>query len=159
MRRVVPGGVVALLLCASFAGAAIPRPGHFDGTTSQVYPDGSLGTVAIKMTHGGRRLRSFDIIWLAACDSGFTTLSQGTHAQGTVNDQGGFRGDGTYRSDQGNLAGTPYTATVTDHLRGRFESRKAARGTFQATVVLHDRSGTAVSTCTSPSLRWSAQRR
>jgi hypothetical protein len=159
MRRVVPGGVVGLLVCASFAGAAIPRPGHFDGTTSQVYPDGSLGTVEIKMTHGGRRLRSFDIIWLAACDSGFTPLSQGTHAAGTVDAQGRFRGDGTYRSDEGNLAGTPYTATVTDHLRGRFESRKAARGTFQATAVLHDQSGMAVSTCISPSLRWTAQRR
>jgi hypothetical protein len=159
MRRVVTGGVVVLLACATAALAAIPQPGKFSGTTSQTFPDGSLGTVEMKMTHGGRRLKSFDIDWLAPCDSGFTTLSQGTHAVGSLSKRGSFEGSDTYFSDGGNLAGTPYTAMVTDHLRGTFPGRKVAKGTFQATAVLRDRSGAPVSTCTSPRLSWTAKRR
>jgi hypothetical protein len=159
MRRVVTAGVVALLACASFALAAIPQPGKFTGTTSQIYPDGKPGTVEIKMTRGGRRLKSFDIAWLAPCDSGFTTLSQGTHAVGSLSSRGSFEAADTYFSDKGNLADTPYTAMVTDHLHGRFASRAKAKGTFQATAVLRDESGTPVATCTSPRMSWSAKRR
>ena len=157
--RAASGGIVALLVCASVAPAAIPQPGKFSGTTSQAFPDGSPGTVDIKMTHGGRRLKSFDIVWLATCDSGFTTLSQGTHAVGSLNKRGSFQGSDTYFSDTGNLAGTPYTAMVTDHLRGRFTGRSKAQGTFQATAVLRDAGGNPVSSCSSPRLSWSAERR
>lgn len=148
-----------LLACASAALAALPHSGRFNGTTSQSYPDGSLGTVEIKMTHGGRRIKSFDITWLAACDSGFTTLSQGTQAVGSLSSRGSFEAADTYFSNQGNLAGTPYTAMVTDHLHGWFASRAKAKGTFQATAVLRDASGTPVSTCTSPRMSWNAKRR
>jgi hypothetical protein len=159
MRCVVTGGAVVLLACASSALAAIPQPGKFTGTTSQIYPDGSPGTVEMKMTRGGRRLKSFDIVWLAPCDSGFTTLSQGTHAVGSLSKRGSFEGSDTYVSTQGNLAGTPYTAMVTDHLHGWFASKAMAKGTFQATAVLRDPSGTPVSTCASPRISWSAKRR
>ena len=155
--RLAAGAVAALLACAALAAAAIPRAGKFSGTTSQLYPDGSAGTVSIKVTHGGRRLRSFDITWLAACDSGFTTLSQGTHAEGTVTRGGKFGGRGSYFSDQGNLAGTQYTATVTDHIEGRFVGKRRAKGTFKARAVLRDAAGQPVSTCTTPVIRWRAR--
>jgi len=147
-----------LLGFSGVALATIPKPGRFSGATSQTYPDGSLGAVTIKMTHHGRRIRSFDITWLAPCDSGFTTLSQGTHAKGSVTSRGKFHGRGTYSSDQGNLIGTRYTATVTDSVSGKFVSKRKAKGTFQATAVLLDASGQAVSTCTSPTITWSVKR-
>jgi hypothetical protein len=160
IHRVLAGGVVALLAFASMALATtIPHAGKFSGTTSQTYPDGSLGTIEIKMTQGGKRIRSLDITWLAPCDSGFTTLSQGTHAEGTVSSRGRFRGAGKYVSDQGNLAGTQYTAIVNDKLTGRFVSRTEAKGTFQATAVLRDAAGQPVSTCTSPRIGWRAEHR
>ena len=148
---------MTLLVCAAVALATIPRPGRFSGATSQTYPDGRPGTVSIEMTRHGRRIRSFDITWLAPCDSGFTTLSQGTHAEGSVTSRGRFRGHGSYTSDQGNLVGTQYTATVSDRLNGKFVSRKNAKGTFQATAVLRDASGQPVSTCTSPTVAWQAE--
>lgn len=157
--RFAIGGLVALLVCASAALAAIPKPGRFTGTTDQAYPDGSLGTVAIKMTHGGRRIKGFEIAWLAACDSGFTTLSQGTHAQGSLSRRGKFRGHGSYFSNGGNLAGTQFTATIRDRLRGRFVSRRRAKGTFRASAILHDASGRQVSTCSTPRINWRAGRR
>ena len=137
--------------------ATIPKPGKFSGATSQTNPDGSLGAVTIKMTHHGRRIHSFDITWLAPCDGGFTTLSQGTHATGSLTSRGKFRGHGSYSSNQGNLEGTQYTATITDAVSGRFVGKKKAKGTFQATAVLMDASGQAVSTCTSPTITWSAK--
>jgi hypothetical protein len=137
--------------------ATIPRSGKFGGATSQTYPDGSLGAVTIRMTHHGRRIRSFDIIWLAPCDGGFTTLSQGTHATGSVTSRGKFRGHGSYSSDKGNLIGTQYTATVTDKVSGRFVSKNKAKGAFQASAVLRDASGQPVSTCTSPTITWRAK--
>ncbi|MEK6250769.1 MAG: hypothetical protein AABM43_02290 [Actinomycetota bacterium] len=149
---------MTLLVCSAVALATIPRPGKFSGATSQTYPDGSLGAVTIRMTHHGRRIRSFDITWLAPCDSGFTTLSQGTHAEGSVTSRGKFRGHGSYSSDKGNLIGTQYTATVTDKVRGRFVGRNKAKGTFQATAVLGDASGQPVSTCASPTITWRAKR-
>jgi hypothetical protein len=157
--RVLVGGAVALLAFAAAALATIPQPGRFSGSTSQTYPDGSLGTVKIKMTHAGQRIKSFDITWLAACDSGFSTLSQGTHAKGSLSSGGKFHGGGSYFSDQGNLTGTQYTAMVTDRLKGKFVSKTKARGTFQATAVLRDAGGQPVSTCTSPTLSWRAKHR
>jgi hypothetical protein len=158
-RRALIGALAGLLVWAATAPATIPKPGKFSGTTSQTYPDGSLGTISIKLTHHGRRIRSLDITWLADCDSGFTALSQGTHAEGSVSGRGKFHGHGTYFSDQGNLAGTQYTAMVTDRLRGRFVSRTKAKGTFQASAVLSDAGGQPVSTCTSPTISWRAKRR
>jgi hypothetical protein len=158
IRRVVAAGGAILLSGAALAAAAIPRDGGFFGTTSQVFADGSPGTVAIKIAHHGRRLRSFDITWLAPCDSGFTPLSQGTHARGPVSGRGKFKGHGHYFSDQGNLAGTQYTATISDRLQGRFAAPGEARGTFQATAVLRDGGGHPVSTCTTPAISWQASR-
>jgi hypothetical protein len=150
-------GVAILLAFTNLASAKVPWPGRFDGSTDQAYPNGGFGTVTIKMTQKGRRIEGFDITWLAPCDSGFSTLSQGTHAEGSVTRKGKFRGSGSYQSDQGNLAGTQYTATITDSLRGRFTGKGAGKGTFQATAVLHDASGKQVSTCTSPPIRWKAK--
>jgi hypothetical protein len=147
-----------LLGFSGVALATIPKPGKFSGATSQTNPDGSLGAVTIKMTHHGRRIHSFDITWLASCDGGFTTLSQGTHATGSLTSRGKFRGHGSYSSNKGNLEGTQYTATVTDAVSGRFSSKKMAKGTFQATAVLLDAGGRPVSTCTSPTITWSAKR-
>ena len=144
-----------LLFCAA-APAAIPQPGRFDGLTSQAYPDGSRGTVTLKMTGGGRTIQRFNITWLASCDSGFTTLSQGTRAEGSLDRRGRFKGGGTYISDAGNLAGTGYTATVQNRLRGRFVGKRRAQGTFRATAVLRDLTGQPVSTCASPAIRWGA---
>jgi hypothetical protein len=158
-RRVLTWGVAGMLVFAAAAPAAIPQPGRFGGLTTQTYPDGSQGTVQIKVTGGGRTLKSFDITWLAPCDSGFTTLSQGTHAKGSISSRGKFKGSGSYFSDRGNLAGTQYTATISDRLRGRFVGERKAKGSFQATAVLRDASGQPVSTCTSPPIRWRAQHR
>jgi hypothetical protein len=159
VRRVSIGGVATLLVWAAAAQAAIPQPGSFSGSTSQIYADGSQGTVKIKMTRQGRRIRSFDITWLAPCDSGFTTLSQGTHAEGSVSSRGKFRGRGDYVSDRGNLVGTQYTAQVSDRLKGKFVSKTKAKGNFQATAVLRDAAGQPVSTCTSPIINWRAEHR
>jgi hypothetical protein len=161
VRRIVsvPLCAAALLLCAAAALAGLPRSGGFTGTTSQVYPDGSRGTVTMKLAVQGRELSSFDITWLAPCDSGFTELSQGTHAAGTVSSRGRFRGHGSYFSAKGNLAGTPYSATISDRLRGRFVSTGRAKGSFQATAVIKDAGGQPVSTCTSPTIRWRARHR
>jgi hypothetical protein len=159
IRRAGAGALALLLVCAAAAPGAIPRPGAFAGPTSQAYPDGSRGTVKIEMTRGGRRIARFDITWLAACDNGFTNLSQGTRAEGWLSSRGRFHGGGRYLSDGGNLEGTPYTATVRNRLRGRFVSRTRAKGTFQATAVLHDAAGLAVSTCASPPIAWSATHR
>jgi hypothetical protein len=147
-----------LLSGAALAAAAIPGDGGLHGTTSQLFADGSPGTVAIKIAHHGRRLRGFDITWLAPCDSGFTLLSQGTHARGPVSGRGKFKGHGRYFSDQGNLAGTQYTATISDRLQGRFVAPGRAKGSFQATAVLRDAGGHPVSTCTSPAISWLAGR-
>lgn len=159
IRRGLTGGLLGLLVFAAAAPATIPQPGRFSGVTSQAYPDGSRGTVKIKMTKRGQRIRSFDITWLAPCDSGFTELSQGTHAEGSLSSRGRFHGGGTYFSDRGNLAGTQYTATITDRLTGRFVSETKAKGTFQATAVLRDASGQPVATCTSPKVTWRAKHR
>lgn len=147
-----------LLTGGALAAAAIPRDGGLRGMTSQLFADGSAGTVAVKISHHGHRLRSFDITWLAPCDNGFTPLSQGTHAKGPVNGRGRFKGHGRYFSDQGNLAGTQYTATIRDRLQGRFVTPGEAKGSFQATAVLRDGGGKPVSTCTSPSISWGASR-
>jgi hypothetical protein len=147
-----------LLGFSGVALATIPKPGKFAGATSQAFADGSLGAVKIKMTHHGRRISSFDITWLAPCDGGFTTLSQGTHATGSVTSRGKFRGHGSYSSNKGNLEGTQYTATVTDAVSGKFVGKRKAKGTFQATAVLRDASGQPVSICTSPTITWSAKR-
>ncbi len=156
---VLIGGLATLLAASALALGAIPWSGRFSGATSQTYPDGSLGTVSIKMTHHGRRIHSFDITWLAVCDSGFTALSQGTHAEGSVTSRGRFHGSGTYTSDQGNLVGTQYTATVTDSVSGKFVGKRKAKGTFQATAVLRDAGGQQVSTCTTPAITWRAKHR
>jgi hypothetical protein len=156
IRRVVAGGVATLLVGAALAAAAIPRDGGLQGTTSQLFADGSAGRVAIGIARHGHRLRSFDITWLAPCDSGFTPLSQGTHARGPVSRRGKFKGHGRYFSDQGNLAGTQYTATISDRLQGRFIAPGKAKGSFQATAVLRDAGGRPVSTCTSPVISWRA---
>jgi hypothetical protein len=158
-RRVLSGGIATLLAFASLAWAAIPQPGRFDGRTSQIYPDGSRGRVKIKMTQGGVRIKSFDITWLATCDSGFSELSQGTHAVGTVSSRGRFHGSGRYFSDTGNLEGTEFTAMIDDRLSGRFVSKTKARGTFQATAVLRDAAGMPVSTCVTPTIGWTAAHR
>jgi hypothetical protein len=162
MRRARPAliaGPAALLVCAATALATIPTPGKFSGTTSQLNPDGTQGTVEITMTQQGHKIKSFEIEWLAPCDSGFTTLSQGTHAEGSVTSRGKFHGHGTYLADKGNLQGTPYTATITDHLKGRFVSKIKAKGTFRATAVVRDAAGQPVSTCTSPTVVWHAKHR
>jgi hypothetical protein len=148
-----------LLVVAASAAALTPRAGRYAGRTDQVYPDGSRGGVAIKMTRGGRRIKRFEITWLAACDNGFTALSQGTRAVGSLSRRGRFRGRDTYLSDRGNLAGTPYTATISDRLRGRFVSRRRARGSFRATAVIEDPGGRPVSSCATPPIRWRAGRR
>ena len=111
------------------------------------------------MTRGGHRIAGFNITWLAACDNGFTPLSQGTHARGWLSSRGRFHGGGRYFSDGGNLEGTQYTATVRNRLRGRFVSKTRAMGTFKATAVLHDAADQPVSTCTSPVIGWSAEHR
>jgi hypothetical protein len=152
------GGLAALLLIAASAAALAPRAGRYAGATDQGYPDGSHGTVAIEMTRGGRRIKHFEITWLAACDNGFTALAQGTRAVGSLSRRGGFRGRDTYFSDRGNLAGTPYTATISDRLRGRFVSRRRAKGSFRATAVIEDPGGRQVSSCATPPIRWSAKR-
>jgi hypothetical protein len=151
--------LAATLLCCAIATAAIPRPGKFGGETSQAYPDGSQGTVAIRMGDGGRAIERFNITWLAPCDSGFVPLSQGTRAEGTLSRRGRFEGGGTYFSDSGNLAGSGYTATVRNRLRGRFVGARRAKGTFRATAVIRDASGAPVSSCASPLIAWSAARR
>jgi hypothetical protein len=160
-RRVLTGGFATLLTFAfaSLAIAALPQPGRFDGTTSQTYPDGNKGTVTIKMTRGGVRIKAFDITWLARCDSGFSELSQGTHAEGTVSSRGRFHGSGRYFSDAGNLEGTGFTAMIEDRLGGRFVSKTKAKGTFQATAVLRDSAGRPVSTCSTPTIGWTAKHR
>ena len=155
--RVLLGSALLLLCGAAIASAARPRGGGFDGSTSQLYPDGSSGTVTLKLARHGQRLSGFDITWLAPCDSGFTPLSQDTHARGSVDERGRFHGRGSYFSDQGNLAGTQYTATVSDRLRGRFVTPRRAKGSFQATAVLKNAGGQPVSTCTSPTIRWRAK--
>jgi hypothetical protein len=114
--------------------------------------------VRLQVSHHGRRLRSFDITWSATCDSGFTALVQGTHARGPLSRQGRFKGGGRYASAQGNLAGTQYTATVSDRLSGRVLSPGTARGSFEATAVLKDGGGQPVSTCASPRISWQAGR-
>jgi hypothetical protein len=157
--RVLVGCLAGLLVWAATSAATIPKSGKFTGTTAQTFPDGSLGTISIKLTHHGRRIKSFAITWLAECDSGFTALSQGTHAEGSLSTRGKFHGHDTYFSDQGNLTGTQYTAMITDRLRGRFVSRTRAKGTFQASAVLSDAGGQPVSTCTSPTFGWRATRR
>lgn len=157
--RVVAAGALALLVFAATSAAVVPHAGRYAGSTSQASPDGSLGTVQIKMTHRGKRIKGLDISWLASCDNGFTDLSQGTHAAGTVTSRGRFHGGDTYYSDQGNLQGTQYTAMVTDQLDGRFVSRRRATGSFQASAVLRDASGAQVATCTTPPIAWSATRR
>jgi hypothetical protein len=162
MRRIRPVLIAAATMpfvCAATALATIPNPGQFSGTTSQLNPDGSSETVEIKMTHQGHKVRSFDIAWLAPCDNGFTTLFQGTHAEGSVTSRGKFHGHGTYFADQGNLQGTPYTATVTDRLKGRFVSKIRAKGTFEAVAILRDAGGQPVSTCTTPTVVWHAKHR
>ena len=147
-----------LLLCCAVASAAIPQPGRFDGLTSQPYPDGSRGTVTITMTGGGQTIHRFNITWLAGCDNGFMALSQGTRAEGSLDRRGRFKGAGTYFSETGNLAGTGYTATIRNRLRGRFVGELRVRGTFRATAVMRDLNGQPVSTCASPVIRWSAAR-
>jgi len=159
IKRAAAGCVAATLLCCAAATAAIPQPGRFGGDTSQAYPDGSRGTVTIRMTGSGRTIHAFNITWLAACDSGFNPLSQGTRAEGRLSRRGRFAGGGTYVSDGGNLAGTEYTATIRNRLRGRFLGRLRAEGTFRATAVLRDAAGRPVSTCASPAFSWSASRR
>jgi hypothetical protein len=158
--RLAAAGVVAVtLICCAAVTAAIPQPGRFAGQTSQAYSDGSNGTVTMRMGGGGRVIRRFNITWLAACDSGFTPLSQGTRAKGMLGSRGRFRGGGTYISDTGNLAGTGYTATIRNRLRGRFVGKRRAEGTFVATAVLRDAAGRPVSSCASPEIGWSAARR
>jgi hypothetical protein len=111
------------------------------------------------MIGGGRTIQRFNITWLAGCDSGFTSLSQGTRAEGSLDRRGRFAGGGTYVSDAGNLAGTGYTATIRNRLRGRFVAERRAQGTFRATAVLRDAAGLPVSSCASPAIGWSAVRR
>jgi len=158
-RAALPAGAAILLACAALAAAEIPRPGHFAGTTSQQGLDGRPAPVSIEISRGGRRLESLDITWFAPCDSGFSTLAQVTHAEGTLNRRGRFRGRGTYRSAEGNLKGTAYTATVSDRLVGRFVSRRRVRGAFRAVAVLRDPDGRPVSTCRTPRIGWGASRR
>jgi hypothetical protein len=154
-RGVVVAGLAVLLVLAAAAPAATPPDGSLHGTTSQTFADGSAGTVKLRVARQGRRLRGFDITWLAPCDSGFVPLAQGTHASGPLS-RGRFKGHGRYFSDGGNLAGTPYSATVTDRLRGRFVAPGRAKGTFRATAVLSDAAGQPVSTCSTPAISWRA---
>ena len=158
MRRFT--GVAAIALIALVAAAPalgkVPQAGKFSGTTSQTDPSGAAEVVNLSVTQQGTHLKRLDIGWVAACDSGFTQLSQATRAQGSISGRGKFHGKGTYTSTTGNLVGTPYSAQVTSTVRGRFVSRTKAKGTFQATAVLLDPNGTPVSTCASPTVTWRA---
>lgn len=154
-RIILALAVAGSLVSAGGALAAIPGPGTFSGRTSQVAPNGSAAKVTIK-TARDRKVKSLSIDWLSTCDNGYPNLVQTTHASGTLTRSGAFHGDGTYSSNSGNLSGTQYTASITDHLKGRFVTKRKARGTFQATAKVMDASGRQVSTCTTPLITWTA---
>jgi hypothetical protein len=158
MRRCTGVAAIALvaLLLAVPALAKAPQAGKFTGTTSQADPSGAPEVVNLSVTNHGAHLKRLDIGWVAACDSGFTQLSQATRAQGSISGRGKFHGKGTYTSTTGNLVGTQYSAQVTSNVRGRFISKTKAKGTFQATAVLLDANGTPVSTCTTQTVTWRA---
>jgi hypothetical protein len=160
MRRgLIAGLAVAMLAFPSAAGAVIPQPGKFTGTTTESSPGGTPLGVDIKITHGGIKLKRFALSWTAPCDSGFSTLGQATRAVGVLSSRGKFHGSGNYQSTGGNLAGTQYTGQVTTKLKGQFVGKLKAKGTFQATAVVTDTTtGAPVSTCTSPTIHWRAKR-
>jgi hypothetical protein len=151
--------VVGSMLAAAVAFAAVPKVGLFEGTTSQASLEGNEPGVRIAVIRHGHRVKRLEIDWYASCDNGKPTLVQSTMTSGTLAASGKFQATAKYETDSGNLKGTGYTGKVTDHLRGKFVSATRAKGTFQAVVVVSDETGTPVSTCRTPLIRWSASHR
>ena len=98
-RGVVVAGLAVLLVLAAAAPAATPPDGSLQRHDFADLPQTAApGTVELRVARQGRRLRGFDITWLAPCDSGFEPLAQGTHASGPLS-KGRFKGHGRYFSD------------------------------------------------------------
>ena len=157
-RALVVAALLGLLLLPATAAALVPQKGKYEGTTGQTAPSGAHLPVQIKLTHGGIKLKRFLIGWTASCDSGYVPLAQATRAVGVLSTRGKFHGSGDYQSSSGNLTGTQYTAQIKTKLKGQFVSERKAKGTFSATAVLTDTTtGSAVSTCTTPTVHWHAK--
>ena len=90
--------------------------------------------MSIKVTHGGFRVRSDSTIgWvrqlrqrLYPADPGHQAAVSPVSARRPASTVGG-----DYKSDLGNLAGTPYVAQVTSKLQGKFTGKRKAKGNFQ----------------------------
>jgi hypothetical protein len=123
--------------------AAAPRPGGFAGKTGQDR------RVALLVDGAGARVTRFRISYLATCEDGTTVNGRFEYTNLRIR-RGRFSGRA---SDTRDFVGGRATSRV--RLRGRFVSRRRAKGSWNAQITI--RSGNTTH-CSVSELRWSAHR-
>jgi hypothetical protein len=155
LRPAMAVWAVLVLAAAGTALAAQPEPGgEYKGEVSDC--EGFCATVDLRVTHSGKRVKVRIDNWAATCESGAEFGGNNVYTGSTVatksrriDRHGRFSVAGAYTENPpagyGGPAGT--SARIAFKLRGRFSSRRKAKGFFKAKVVLTDSSGTVRDRC------------
>lgn len=149
-----------ILLVTGVAVAAKPRSGRWAGTTSQSLPTGPL-TVTFRVSSRGTRIVNFEPEFQGRClKPGSPPTASPVIRTDAGRDiaigHGGFHASG---SDGRIHSGSVTLATASDHVRGRFVSRRMARGTYSLTFTFNSHAapyGLAGYTCRTGSVSWTA---
>jgi hypothetical protein len=152
----------SLAVAATSTAASSSLSRTFVGVTQQspcAHDDSPLcGIINVEMSRGLKSVKAVKVFWEAPCDngdgsylSGFTTASR-MPLGGRGHSK--FRKIGHYQDDLGDGFSGISDATVNGRLN---KKRTKASGTFQLTTKVF-KDGQQVATCSTGSLRWSADR-
>jgi hypothetical protein len=156
------GLAIVAVAAAGAPSAAAARNAVYGGSTSAGAP------IVITADKKAKALRSAVVSWKAACDDGmrFPVAAPLEAVKSEPGFRPGARELSTSKNGKGRFAGTQVGAmSLGDHvgiLAAKYAGKlspKRARGTLDATITIIERaSGSAVATCRTGSVRWSATR-
>ncbi len=150
------GATTLLVALVPNAIAAQPRKdAGYQGASTQ--KSGNLTLPAsLRVSKDGKKVSRFNLQWTAKCasptgrgglDGLFVTQNK------AINSQGSF----SYLQTVNQNLGAGQSATFTIELKGRFNTKTVARGTFKVNGSIKDAAGQQVDTCTSGSVSWSVR--
>ncbi len=155
VRAAVALGAVALLvaLVPLNAFAASPRKdAGYQGSSTQKSGNLTL-PVDLRVAKDGKSVTRFDIQWTSKCASPTGRLALGglsVTLKKAVSKQGSFGDNASFTRDFGNGQKGLFTVV----LKGKFNKKTAAKGTFKVSISIRDAANQQVDTCESGSIRW-----
>ena len=127
-----------LLLPPATAPAAIPKPGHYSGTTEQ----GREVAFDVKKKGEKRRVRNFEYSVEAPCDTGIQPIDAG----GTLQDQAKVNEKGKFSFSE--------VSSFSLEVRGKFDTKASAAGSLRYITL----AGGGTIYCDSGKVTWEVKR-